>query len=79
MNDEKSAKAPVAAGDIMALDTIIAAFVMLIEGPEDGFRDPKHGARIFFRWIAHPDASKETTREWIWENTLQEAAWLKVA
>ncbi len=78
MNEEKKS-APVCAGDIMALDTIIAPFVILVEGPEDDFRDPKHGARIFFRWLAHLDASKETTREWIWENTLQESAWLKVA
>jgi len=76
---ESKAKAPVQPGDIMALDTTIAAFVMLVEGAEDGFCDPKHGARVYFRWLAHPDAAKETTREWIWENTLQESAWLKVA
>lgn len=79
MNPEVSEKSPAMPGDIMALDTVVAAFVFLVEGVEEGFRDPKYGVRFYFRWLAHPDAAMVTTRDWIWESTLRERSWLKIA
>ncbi len=80
MSHDTETKAPIAAGDILALDTIVAPFVMLVEGTDDDFTHPAgYGTRVWFRWLAHPDASKETTRECIWESQLQDSAWLKVA
>jgi hypothetical protein len=70
----------VTAGDVMALETGVAPFVMIVEGPEAGGPiDPKYGRRIYFRWLAHMDSSKESLRDWIWESMLSNAAWVKIA
>ncbi len=77
-NQAQEAIFVVAAGDIMALDSVIVPFVILVEEYEGIISDPTYGARVYFRWLAHPDATNITKRDWIWEKSLRDAAWLKV-
>ena len=71
---------PVDAGDVYTMNTDHAAFVMLVMSKDEVVLDTKHGAKVYFRWLAHPDPTKVTVCEWIHENTLQVAnAWTLIA
>lgn len=69
----------VAAGDVFAMDTTVMALVLLIVSKDEGECDPLHGPKVYFRWLAHHEADKITTCEWMYESSLRlKSVWLKV-
>lgn len=73
------------AGDVYTLNTTVAAFVLLVMSKDEQVFDVKHGAKVYYRWLAHPDPNLVTACEWQYENTLLvkngngEDAWTLVA
>jgi hypothetical protein len=75
----KVAQHSIEAGDVMAMNTVVLPFVLLVMA-KDEEPDPTYGAKVYFRWLAHPEAEKITACEWMWEKSLRSMeVWQKVA
>ena len=76
---------PIDAGDVYTMNVPHAAFVFLVMSKDEEVLDETHGAKVYFRWLAHPDASMLTRCEWLYESTIRaksgngEDAWTLVA
>lgn len=77
--DVVSVEHGVEAGDVMAMNTVVLPFVLLVMAKDED-PDPMYGAKVYFRWLAHPEADKITACEWMWESSLRsKQVWQKVA
>lgn len=70
----------VEAGDVYAMDTPVMPLVLLVMSKDEEVLNPTHGAKVYFRWLAHHEADKVTACEWMYESSLRlKNVWLKVA
>ena len=70
----------VEAGDVFAMDTNVFPMVLLVMSKDEEVVEPERGPKVYFRWLAHPEADRITACDWVYEASLRlKHVWLKVA